>query len=174
MGKELQSGTVLHGSGDCAELRVLCSLLHQQFAENSGEGFLRRNLRVRHSVRVKSRYTVIVSWVHLCRLITFTLFGHNMQKMGTRPLVDRAQGAFQLLHVVAIHRADVFKAHILKHSGVVHSAAYQRFCADQRFFSSAYQSMAHRPENCVHYPWHQNRPWSCANGSDIVPVHRHF
>ena len=134
MGKELQSGTVLHGSGDRAELRVLCSLLHQQFAENSGEGFLRRNLRVRHSVRVKSRYTVIVSWVHLCRLITFTLFGHNMQKMGTRPLIDRAQGAFQLLHVVAIHRADVFKAHILKHGGVVHSAAYQRFCADQRFF----------------------------------------
>ena len=134
MGKELQSGTVLHGSGDRAELRVLCSLLHQQFAENSGEGFLRRNLRVWHSVRVKSRYTVIVSWVYLCRLITFTLFGHNMQKMGTRPLIDRAQGAFQLLHVVAIHRADVFKAHILKHSGVVHSAAYQRFCADQRFF----------------------------------------
>lgn len=33
MGKELQSGTVLHGSGDRAELRVLCSLLHQQFAE---------------------------------------------------------------------------------------------------------------------------------------------
>ena len=134
MGEELQSGTVLHGSGDRAELRVLCSLLHQQFAENSGEGFLRRNLRVRHSVRIKSRYTVIVARIHLCRLITFTLFGHNMQKMGTRPLVDRAQGAFQLLHVVAVHRADVFKAHILEHGGVVHSAAYQRFCADQRFF----------------------------------------
>lgn len=61
MGKELQSGTVFHGSGDRAELRVLCSLLHQQLAENGGEGLLRCNLRVRHSIRVKGRYTVIVA-----------------------------------------------------------------------------------------------------------------
>ena len=88
MGKELQSGAVLHGSGDRAELRVLDSLLHQHLAENGGEGLLRRNLRVRHSIRVKGGYTVIVARVHLCRLISLTFFSHNMQKVRARPLID--------------------------------------------------------------------------------------
>ena len=35
---------------------------------------------------------------------------------------------------MTIHRADVLKAHILEHSGVVHGAAHQRFCAHQRLF----------------------------------------
>ena len=134
VGKELQSGAVLHGCGDCTDLRILCSLLHQQLAENGGEGFLRRNLRVRHSIRVKGRYAVIVAGVYLCRLIALTLFGHHMQKVRTRPLVDRAQSTLQLLHIMSVYRADVLKAHILEHCGVVHSAAHQRFGTHQRFF----------------------------------------
>ena len=134
MGKELQSGAVLHGSGDRAELRVLGSLLHQQLAKNGGEGLLWCNRRIRHSVRVKGRYTVIVARIHLCRLIALPLFGHNMQKVRTRSLIDRAQGSLQLLHIMTVHRADVLKAHILEHSGMVHSAANQRFCAYQRLF----------------------------------------
>ena len=134
MGKELQSGAVLHGSGDRAELRVLDSLLHQHLAENGGEGLLRRNLRVRHSIRVKGGYTVIVARVHLCRLIALTFFSHNMQKVRARPLIDRAQSALQFLHIMTVHRADVLKAHILEHGGVVHGAAHQRFCAHQRLF----------------------------------------
>ena len=69
--------------------------------------------------------------------------------MRAGPLIDRAQGALQLLHIVAIHRADVLKAHILEHGGVVHGAAYQRFSADQRLFHG-YTDYRHAVQKAAH------------------------
>ena len=77
---------------------------------------------------------MVVARVHLGRLISFALFGHNMQKVRAGPLADGAQGPLQFFLIVSIHRPNVLEPHVLKHGGVVHCPTDQGLALRKGFF----------------------------------------
>ena len=77
---------------------------------------------------------MIVAGIHFGGLIAFTFFRDNMQKVRPRPTAERAECAFQLFHIVAIHRAKILEPHILEHRGVVHRTAQERFTIGEGIF----------------------------------------
>ena len=83
---------------------------------------------------------MIVAGIHLSGLIALTFFRDNMQKVRSRPTAERAKCAFQLFHIVAIHRAKILESHILEHCGMVHRTAQERFTIGECVFQrSAHQ-----------------------------------
>ena len=77
---------------------------------------------------------MIVAGVHFGGLIALTFFRDNMQKVRPRPTAERAECAFQLFHIVAIHRTKILESHILEHRGVVHRTAQERFTIGEGIF----------------------------------------
>ena len=73
---------------------------------------------------------MVITGVHLSRLIALALFGDDVQKMRPRAFADGPECALQFLYVVAIHRPDVLEPHIFKHGGVIHGPPHKRlaFC----------------------------------------------
>ena len=132
--KELQPGAIFHGRGNGADAAVLCSFPRKRLPESRRKRFLGSHLRVGHPVRVKGRYPMVVARVHLGRLISFALFGHNMQKVRAGPLADSAQGPLQFFLIVTIHWPNVLEPHVLKHGRVVHCPSEQCFTLGQGFF----------------------------------------
>ena len=138
--KKLQAGAILHCCSDGADIRVPVAFRHKSIAKYRRERFLWCHLRVGHSIQIKCRHAVIVAGVYLGRLIALALFCDHVQKMWPLPVADGAQCAFQLFHVVAIHRPDVLEAHILEHGRVVHCPTQKRLALGDVFFQwSAHQ-----------------------------------
>ena len=77
---------------------------------------------------------MIVAGIHFGGLIALPFFRDNMQKVRSRPTAERAECAFQLFHIVAIHRAKILEPHILEHRGVVHRTAQERFTIGEGIF----------------------------------------
>ena len=127
VGKELQAGTIFHGSRNGAQVPDLAAFLHKCLAKHCGEGLLGCNLGVRHPVRVKRRHAVVAARVDLGGLVAFALFGDDVQKMRARAAADGAERPLQFFLVMPVHRPDVLEPHVLKHGGVIHGTAYQRF-----------------------------------------------
>ena len=135
VGKELQTGAVLHGCSNGADLLVGGSLFVQDIAEHIREGFLRGYFRVGNAVhKVELRNTVEVAGVALGGGISLALFRNDVQEMGAGLLVDAPQDLLDFLFVIPIKGAVIVEAHILEHGGVVQSAAHQGFSATDRHF----------------------------------------
>ncbi|MPM65310.1 hypothetical protein SDC9_112205 [bioreactor metagenome] len=115
LGKRLQTGARLHGGGNGADGVVFRCQSGQRLPKHRGEGRLRRLHRLA-GLGMKRGNAVKSIWVLLCGCITFSLYRSYMEQNRAIKLPRVAQQTGQVLHVVAVNRAQIGKAHILEHA----------------------------------------------------------
>ena len=131
-GKARQSRAVRHSRSDGAHAPVLPRQLAQRLAEHMGKRLLRR-LPYLSCGGVKCAYAVEFLRLPQRRLVAAALHGVYMHQHRPSGLPRCSQHRRQPLHVVAVHRPHVGKAHVLEHG------AHRR---QQRLFQRRFQLMA--------------------------------
>ena len=127
--EEVQPCAVFHGGGDGAQARFLAAQLCQRLTKGGREGVRRRKFGVGQVAEVQLAHGVELAGVFLGGLQPLALLGDNVQEKRGILLPQIGKHTAEQLDVMAVHRADVLKAHLLKQSGLLVDAAADKLLA---------------------------------------------
>ena len=119
-----------HGRRDADQAFVVHRHVAQPAAEDLREGLLGRCCGfLQAQRRVELAGAVVGHRVGFGQLVTLAFFGHHMQKLRALEMADVLERGDQGLEVVAVDRADVVEAEVLKQRGRHHHALGMRLQA---------------------------------------------
>ena len=113
LGKAVQARAPLHGRRDGADFGILLRQLAQGLPEHSGEVRGGRVYRL-PGLHAEAAHPVEEIRVALRRRIAFPLYSSDVEQDRPLQLPGIAEQLGQALHIVAVHRPQIGKAHVLE------------------------------------------------------------
>ena len=126
LGKVSEAGAALHGGGDGAEVGVALSQPAQHPAKDGGK-ILPGGLAWRSVLRMEGADPVEIGRGLLRGGIALAFDGAHMEQHRALQMLGELQQPGQLAQVMSVHRADIGKAHVLKHAAGQQSALDRLF-----------------------------------------------
>ena len=117
LGKAHQSRAIGHGGGDGGYVVPLPRQLAQGVPAHGGKT-LPAGVQGRAVLYAEGPHPVETVRFPLCRRITFPFYSLDVEQHRAVQLFGIPQQAGEVVHVMAVHRAQVSKAHILKHAAM--------------------------------------------------------